>query len=324
MQVLSTLEELDAKLAECQTAARTSDDALRQVFSTFRMNISAQLPADPFSAEYRTYQMDLYQRLAGTTYDVSNERSKFDVAAAVLRPFPYFTGSLDTVGRFTMGVGALLHAMRLSPGVRVLEFGAGWGNTTIAMAMAGLNVTALDIESDFCDLLTSRARQHGLDIAIVNDDFMWAETVAEPFDAAVFFECFHHCADHMRLLRALQRAIRPGGRIYFGAEPIVERFPVPWGLRLDGESLWAIRNNKWLELGFKESYFREALKRTGWTATKHIVPGLRWAAVWEAMRPHETDAAFEAARAAEASVLRPLLRMAASELQSALVRFRHR
>ena len=82
----------------------------------------------------------------------------------------------------------------------------------------------------------------------VNADFMWAETVEDPFDAAVFFESFHHCSDHMRLLRALRQAVKPDGRAYFAAEPILPDFPIPWGLRMDGESLWAIRSNGWMEL----------------------------------------------------------------------------
>jgi hypothetical protein len=36
---------------------------------------------------------------------------------------------------------------------------------------------------------------------------------------------------------------------------------------MDGESLWAIRRNGWLELGFNEKYFEEALLRAGWYVT---------------------------------------------------------
>jgi 2-polyprenyl-3-methyl-5-hydroxy-6-metoxy-1,4-benzoquinol methylase len=320
MQTLTTLEQLDEKLAECDAAGRVSDAALRHVFSTFRMDFSQHVPADPFSAEYRDVQMELYRRLTGISYETRNEKTKFDVAKADRQPFPYYTGSCKTVGFFTLGLGSLIHALNLEPGARVLEFGAGWGNSTIAMALSGLHMTAVDIESDFCDLLKLRAKRHELDINVVNADFMWAETVTEPFDAAIFFESFHHCSDHMRLLRALQTAVKPGGRIYFGAEPIVGDFPIPWGLRMDGESLWAIRANKWLELGFNDSYFREALARTGWTAVKHVIPGLGWASVWEAVRPHEADAQFLAAQApaAAATAPRPVWRRVAARLRSSL------
>jgi hypothetical protein len=113
---------------------------------------------------------------------------------------------------------------------------------------------------------------------------MWAESVVDPYDAVVFFECFHHCADHMRLLRALRKAVKPEGCVYFGAEPITDAFPMPWGLRLDGESLWAVRKQGWLELGFTETYFQEALSSAGWDVVKYASGDHFSANVWEARR----------------------------------------
>jgi protein-L-isoaspartate O-methyltransferase len=247
------------------------------------------VPADPFGVEYRDFQMRLYERLSARAYDPRNEITKFDVEAADRTPFPFSSGSCRTAGFFTMGMGFLLQTLDVEPGARVVEFGPGWGNTTIAMAMTGLEVTAVDIGSDFCELLRRRGKRQCVNITVVNADFMWAETVREPFDAAVFFESFHQCSDHMRLLNALRTAVKPDGRVYFAAEPILPDFPLPWGLRMDGESLWAIRSNGWMELGYNERYFREALARTGWAATKHVYPDLGWAAVWEAKRTGETD-----------------------------------
>ena len=289
-KVLTTIEELDVKLAECEAAAAVSDDELRRVFTTFRMDISQSFPPDPFSKEYRDRVMALYHHIAGRPYHVSNEISAFNVAEADRRPFPYATLSSKTAGHFLMGTAFLLHALDLKRGARVVEFGPGWGNTTIWMAMLGFDVTAVDIEPHFCELLTARARRHDVNLTIVNDDFMWAEKVTDPFDAAVFFECFHHCSDHNRLLKALNRAVKPGGKVYFAAEPIVADFPIPWGLRMDGELLWAIRRNGWMELGFSENYFKEALRRSGWGVRKHVFPDLAWACVWEAQRIRETAA----------------------------------
>jgi SAM-dependent methyltransferase len=96
--------------------------------------------------------------------------------------------------------------------------------------------------------------------------------MAEEFDAILFYECFHHASDHMRLLGSLAKRLRPGGQLVLASEPIWDGFPMPWGLRLDGNSLWAIRNFGWLELGYTESYFREALARTGWSVRKHSYP----------------------------------------------------
>src|SRR5208282_2947790 len=100
------------------------------------------------------------------------------------------------------------------------------------------------------------------------DDFSWMERTDRKFDAAIFFECFHHCSDHLGLLRGLSRAMGDDGKLFFAAEPISADFAMPWGLRLDGGSLWAIRKNGWLELGFREDYFLAALRATGWRAAK--------------------------------------------------------
>lgn len=281
MQTLTTLEQLDAKIAECDASG--TDARLREIFSSFCMAPQV-VGMDPFSDSYLDAQMDLYRGIAGKAYHVSNERTKFDTDEIARRPFPYNTNSAEVVGNQLLSIGALLRRIKAPVGARILEFGPGWGNTTLAMAMAGFNVTAVDIEPDFCDLIRKRARHNHVDIDVVNGDFMWAESVTEPYDAVVFFECFHHCADHMRLLRALQSAVKPDGKIYFGAEPITDAFPVPWGLRLDGESLWAIRKQGWLELGFTEQYFKDALLATGWDVIKHASGDHFSANVWEASR----------------------------------------
>ena len=85
----------------------------------------------------------------------------------------------------------------------------------------------------------------------------------------------------MRLLRALHRAVKPEGQIYLASEPVFPAYPVPWGVRMDGEALWAMRNFGWLELGFDEAYFREALARTGWSGFRHVCKDVHWASVWQ-------------------------------------------
>lgn len=101
-------------------------------------------------------------------------------------------------------------------------------------------------------------------ITIIHSNFLYVETMDQKFDAIFFFESFHHCWEFQRLLRALHRVLRPGGKIYFAAEPINTDFTVPWGMRLDGESLWAARRAGWMELGFHSDFFAELLSRTGW------------------------------------------------------------
>jgi len=97
------------------------------------------------------------------------------------------------------------------------------------------------------------------------------------FDAAVFFASFHHCSDHLQMLRNLTHIVREQGIVAFGSEPITA-LPYPWGLRLDGMSVWSTRKFGWLENGFTASYFAAALDRTGWRAestSSRDIPGCK-------------------------------------------------
>ena len=113
MQVINTIEELDEKMRECDRAGLRSDDALRQVFAGFRMAPPTGAPDDPFSPEYRRFQLELYRQISGKDYQVANERTVFDVEQALRRPFPYSTGSCSTTGEQWMLLGFVMRALVL-------------------------------------------------------------------------------------------------------------------------------------------------------------------------------------------------------------------
>lgn len=287
--LISSLDELDAALRRMEAAAAISDDELRRGFLTFAMRFPPDLPPDPDSAEYRARQFALYEWLHGRPYAVTNEVSQFEVAAAADRPFPFHTNSAETVGDQLMAIGYLIRTMDLAAGSRVLEFGPGWGNSTIALARAGCQVTVVDIERNFLDLIAERARRKHLAVESHHGDFSLIARLNQVFDAVLFFESFHHCSDHQALVAGLDRVVAPGGRVFFAGEPIAEDFPVPWGLRPDGESLWSIRRHGWLELGFQERYFRDLLSRHGWSVEKSVCreltgPHTGWGTVFTARR----------------------------------------
>src|SRR5258708_7805232 len=120
MEILASLEQLDAKIAECDVAP--SDAALRELFATFCMEPQL-VGVDPFSDQYLTGQMDLYRRIAGKDYHVSNEETKFDIESVARRPFPYNTNSAEVVGNQLLAIGSMLRRLDVPPGGRVLEFG---------------------------------------------------------------------------------------------------------------------------------------------------------------------------------------------------------
>ncbi len=283
IETLTTLAEVDEKLREVEAAGAVSDDKMRQVFRSFKMNPPVDLPHDPYSPEYAERQFELYRVISGRdSYEVDHEQSNFPVDPN--RPFPYYTESSETVGHQLMGVGYIIKTMALPPASSILELGAGWGNTTVALARMGYDVTAIDIDATFVGLIQARAEKFSLSIDARCGTFLEIGQLGRAFDAVLFYECFNHCSDHLLLLNKLADVLLPGGKVFFAAEPIDDSFPVPWGLRMDGESLWAIRANGWLELGFQQSYFVRMLHHLGWVSRKHVNPDSHLAVVFEATR----------------------------------------
>lgn len=277
-----TLDELDVFLRKTEQVA--NDDDLRKVFLEFEMKFPFKLPRDPFSKEYRDKQFEFYEFLAGKPYSEANEESVFDVDLALAKPFPFATQSPSTVGNQLMAIGHIIKTMDLPSGSSVLEFGPGWGNTTLQLARMGYAVTAVDVEPRFIELIRRRAEQKKLEVDLRLGTFKFVDQTDEQWDAILFFECFHHCADHIELIKGLNNVIKPGGRVIFAAEPITNAFSMPWGFRLDGESLWAIRSNGWCELGFTETYFKKVMNDNGWKITTNNCTDTPWGNIFVATR----------------------------------------
>jgi len=268
------LAALDGELARAEALFAISQDEAREFLAGFELVVPSDRPADPFSTEYRDWTWKLYEAISRRDdYTIANEASQFDLEAAKLRPYPYQTASPAIVGDDLVARGYLLRCIgdprfRLTPPARIVEFGPGWGNLTMDLVGTGFDVTAVDVSDQFCALMRARCnRPEGL--RVVQSDMLAFEPDA-PFDAAVFFESFHHCSDHVAMLRKLQTIVAPAGVVFFAGEPVHD-MPYPWGPRLDGLSLWSTRMFGWLELGFDRSYFHEALARTGWHGARRAI-----------------------------------------------------
>jgi SAM-dependent methyltransferase len=264
------LEELDGELEEAARLFGVSEDAARAFLRGFCMASPPGRPDDPFSDEYRGWVFDLYATVSGRReYSLDNEASPFDLEEAVARPYPYSTGSTTVVGEELVARGFIVSTLGLAPPARIVEFGSGWGNLTNDLAAMGFEVTAVEVEGQFCALTERRSRTPER-LRVVHSGMLEFEAAGR-FDAAIFYESFHHCADHMAMLRRLADIVGPGGKVLWAGEPIAP-MEMPWGLRLDGYSLWSTRTHGWLELGFDERYFAAALDRTGWHGSRRRLP----------------------------------------------------
>jgi SAM-dependent methyltransferase len=283
-----SFDELEELMRRAGIVERADGYAAKaQFLDRFRLDPGAgALPEDPDSAEYREAQMAMYRKISGVVDYVPrvHEIVPMDIEARVRQPAPFHEGSTAAVGQHLIAYGFMLRLLDLRPGARVIEYGPGNGNIALLLATAGVHVTAIDIGPDYIEIIRRRAENQGIDIAAVVGEFGDPPPDGELADAIVFYEAFHHAADHLALLSMLKRRLAPGGRLLFAGEPIVEDpgrpWVGPWGVRLDGVSVADMRAYQCLELGFSESYFVRVLMRTGFVVRQHICAETALANSW--------------------------------------------
>lgn len=298
LKPLNTLEEVDAFLAGMLPEFTERD--LRAYWDGHRGNRAALFgtPADsnPYSAAFKDQVVREYITLSGrqvNAYD--NERTlSIDFKRHIARPFPYdMKRPSVAVSNMLFTFARIFSLVNFEEGQRLIEFGSGWGNASTQFAQAGLKVSLVDIEENFLALSKERLSRLGLGVDCHHGEFNDVELVPGQFDYAFFMSSFHHCMEHAELLRRLHGALSDSGKIIFCVEPITNDFDVPWGIRLDGESVWAIRRNGWLELGFQERYFRECLMFAGFLARKHTFSNEKGETIWVAEKARPRDFFFE-------------------------------
>ncbi len=271
MRYINNLKDLDIEIQRADEKFAISHEEGIKALSEFAYAFKGDIPKDPYSQEYADAQMKLYLEISGREgYTIANEHVPFDFDALKNNPYPYYTQSPTTVGDQLIAQGFLIKALNLKPNARIVEFGPGWGNTTLHFAQMGYEVTAVDSEKSFTELIAYRTEMLSKKVELVNQDMLDFNS-SKKYDAAIFFECFHHCSDHLKLIRNLYDLLNDDGLVAFAAEPIADApyFPYPWGVRLEGMSVWSIRKFGWLELGFDTSYFMRTLLLLGWTPNRY-------------------------------------------------------
>lgn len=263
-----SLADLDAEIDHLAALAQSDATAFHEHMSDFWLDLPP-CSAPVGSPDYAQWVLHSYAAIANRSYEQKSEVTSFDIDAMAKLPYPYNTRNARTIGDQLMAVGHVIHSMNLQPGSHVLEFGFGWGTTTLQLALSGYGVTGIDIAPNFVELVRRRAQALSVDVDVKVGTFFDIESMDQQVDAVLFFEAFHHCSDHVRLLKAIPRVLKPGGKLVLAGETINNALPYPWGINPDGQAVYCIRQFGWLELSFREDYVLPLLDELGWKVTKH-------------------------------------------------------
>ena len=242
---------------------------------------------DPFSAEYADQQRRLWRLIAGVDReyepDADEKEAPLGEFDAVRFPGFYLRRDAEAVASASDHViasGMILKHSGLKPGGWALEYGAGFGQTALALARLGVNVDTVDISEAFCRFVQQQADHFQVPLRAHHGRFGMNPRPGQRYDLVFFYESFHHCLDWQSLLQALPGLLAPGGRVVLCGEPMAEReyaaVPYPWGVRLQSDVVATIRRLRWFELGFSEDFLYEIFSRAGFTITRHACGPSLW------------------------------------------------
>lgn len=234
---------------------------------------------DPWGDNYRQQQLRLWQLLAGVTrpYDPAEDETEAPWGDGdVVRSPSYYVrrdpGAVAHASDHWLATGMVLKHSGLTQGDRALEYGAGFGQTALALARLGVQVDTVDISPTFCAAIQRQADFFAVPLRPHQGRFGFHPPPGHAYRLIWFFESFHHCLDFQDLVPQLKRMLAPGGRVILSGEPIVEReyaaVPYPWGLRLHSETVAVVRQTHWMELGFSEAFLMELFARHGFSGRR--------------------------------------------------------
>src|SRR5262245_49255171 len=115
-------------------------------------------------------------------------------------------------------------ALRLRPGARVLDVPCGGGRVALELAARGYHAAGLDLAPELVAGARAAARERGLRADFTAGDMQEMDAVEEFDGACCLGNSFSYFDDegNARFLRALARALKPGGRLVLHAATVAE------------------------------------------------------------------------------------------------------
>lgn len=229
---------------------------------------------DPWSEAYREQQLRLWSLIAGIGEPYDPHRHEKEAPwgdiDAVRQPGYYRRRDPAAVAAASdhwLATGMLLKHSGLQPGDHALEYGAGFGQTALALARLGVEVETVDISEAFCRHVQAQADFFRVPLRAHHGQFGCNPVEGRRYQLIWFYESFHHCLTFETVVPAVREMLAPGGRVILGGEPVMPEghpaVPYPWGVRLHSEVAAVMRQTGWMELGFSEPFLFELFSRSG-------------------------------------------------------------
>jgi len=108
-------------------------------------------------------------------------------------------------------------------GARVLDVGVGEGYSSVRLALAGADVTGIEVSTEALRHAASRANKHGVTISFHEMPGENLRFEDASFDAILCISAYHHM-DLERAASEFARVLRPGGRLVL-LEPLFSNPP---------------------------------------------------------------------------------------------------
>lgn len=123
-------------------------------------------------------------------------------------------------------MATMAKSLKLKPGMRLLDIGAGWGAVTRFAGPQDIHVTALTIHEDSCKLHQELIVDKNLSNCKVHFEDFLEHDPEEPYDAIVIFGVIEHIPHYRRFTEQVWKCLKPGGRIYLDASAVLEKYNV--------------------------------------------------------------------------------------------------
>jgi SAM-dependent methyltransferase len=235
---------------------------------------------DPWGPAYRAQQHRLWRLITGIDEPYSpelHERESGWVGVDAIRRPGFFQRrdpqAVTSAADHFFATSMLLKHGGLRPGDRALEYGAGFGQSALALARLGVHVDTVDISPTFCEFIRQQAEFFQVPLVPHQGPFGLHPRPGARYQLIWFYESFHHCEDFMAVVPQLSGMLAPGGCVILGGEPIVkkpyEAVPYPWGIRLHSEVAVVMRKTGWFELGFTQQFLLRFFSKYGFLG-EHI------------------------------------------------------